>query len=116
LRGDIDFNDESLHLKMLARPRDISLVAIRTPIRIGGTLADSSIAPEGEPLLLRGTIVAALAAVAPPLALLGLIETGPGKNTSCVSEPPDRKHRPKAPRENGTEARPGHTPGPRSAS
>jgi uncharacterized protein involved in outer membrane biogenesis len=116
LRGDIDFNDESLHLKMLARPRDISLVAIRTPIRIGGTLADPSIAPEGEPLLLRGTIVAALAAVAPPLALLGLIETGPGKNTSCVSEPPDRKHRPKAPRENGTEARPGHTPGPRSAS
>jgi uncharacterized protein involved in outer membrane biogenesis len=34
-------------------------------------------------LLLRGAAVAALAAIAPPLALLGLVETGPGDDTRC---------------------------------
>lgn len=98
LRGDLSLRDESLDLRLLPRPKDSSPLAVRTPIRIGGTFADPSIAPEAGPLLLRGAAVAALAAIAPPLALLGLIETGPGKDLDCGGAPagegkPARKKR-----------------------
>ena len=52
-----------------------------------------SIAPEAEPLLLRGAAVAALAAIAPPLALLALIETGPGKDLNCGGVPSSKELR-----------------------
>ena len=94
LRGDFDFRDESLDLTLIPRPKDTSPVSIRTPIAIGGTFAHPSIGPRPGPLLLRGSIVAALAAIAPPLALLGLIETGPGKDLDCGG-PSDKEH-PKA--------------------
>ncbi len=83
IRGDFSFRNETLDLTLVPRPKDMSPVSIRTPIRIGGTFADPAVAPKGGPLLLRGTAVAALAAIAPPLALLGLVETGPGKDTDC---------------------------------
>ena len=108
LRGDFSFRRETLDLTLLPRPKDASPLAIRTPLKIGGTFADPSLGPEGGPLLLRGGAVAALAAIAPPLALLALIETGPGKDTDCgrsvgsPPEEPDTKHKPppiKAPKQ-----------------
>jgi uncharacterized protein involved in outer membrane biogenesis len=83
VRGDIDFRDESLDLTLLPKPKDMSPLSIRTPLKIGGTLADPSFGLKGGPFLLRGGAVAALASIAPPLALLGLIETGKGKDTDC---------------------------------
>lgn len=83
IRGDLSFRNETLDLKLLPRPKDMSPISMRTPIVIGGTFAKPLIAPKGGPLLLRGAAVAVLAAIAPPLGLLGLIETGPGKNTDC---------------------------------
>ncbi len=54
-------------------------------------LPDPAIAPKGGPPLLRSSR-GALAAIAPPLGLLGLIETGPGKDTDCGRGVPlDRK-------------------------
>jgi uncharacterized protein involved in outer membrane biogenesis len=88
IRGDLSFRDETLDLKLVPRPKDMSPISIRTPIQIGGTFADPAIGPKGGPLLLRGAAVAALAAIAPPLALLGLIETGPGKDTGCGRDMP----------------------------
>jgi len=110
LRGDIDFKDESLDMKLLPRPKDKSPVAIRTPIHIGGTLADPSIALEGETLILRGAIVTALAALAPPLALLGLIERGPGKDDYCGNAPPKKQKKNKAKDTESKPARPGPKP------
>ncbi len=95
IRGDLSFKQETLDLTLLPRPKDMSLVSIRTPLRIGGTFADPSIAPKGGPLLLRGAAVAALVAIAPPLGLLGLVETGPGKDTNCGHGRPEAgKERP----------------------
>lgn len=89
VRGDLSFGEEKLDLTLLPRPKDMSPVSIRTPIDIGGTFAKPSIAPKGGPLLLRGAAVAALAAIAPPLGLVGLIETGPGKDTNCGRGAPE---------------------------
>ena len=113
LRGDFSFKDESLDLRLLPKPKDMSPVAIRTPILIGGTFADPSLGPEPGPLLLRGAAVAALAAVAPPLALLGLIETGPGKDLNCGGEPVKQK-KPKD-KQAKSKDKPAQNPGPRPA-
>ncbi len=83
LKGSFSFKDEKLDMTLLPRPKDKSPISIRVPIDIGGTFAKPAFAPKGGPLVLRGAAVAALAAIAPPLALLGLIETGPGKDAAC---------------------------------
>lgn len=84
--GKIDFRDEKLDLDVMPRPKDFSPVSIRVPLHIGGTLAKPTFAPRAEPLLLRIGLVSALAMIAPPLALLGLIERGPGEDTGCQAE------------------------------
>jgi len=92
VHGDLSFRDESLDLTLLPRPKDASPLAIRTPLKVGGTFADPAFGLKGGPLVLRAGAVAALAAIAPPLALLGLIETGGGKDTDCgrsVGSPPE---------------------------
>jgi uncharacterized protein involved in outer membrane biogenesis len=82
-KGSIDLGQERFDLTLLARPKDKSPISLRTPLRIGGSFLDPSFGPEPVPLLLRGAAVVALAAIAPPAALLGLIETGPGEDVTC---------------------------------
>ena len=92
LRGDVDFKDESLDFTLVPKPKDPSPISIRTPLRIEGTLMKPAFGVKEGPLLLRGAIVAGLMAIAPPLGLIGLVETGPGEDTGCgVGAPPDRK-------------------------
>jgi len=97
VRGSFDMGRESLDLTLLPRPKDESPLAIRAPIRIDGTFAHPSVHPSGK-LVLRGAAVAALAAIAPPLAMLGLVETGPGHDLDCgPSEPPQPARKPTRP-------------------
>lgn len=81
--GSVDMRDEKLALKLKPRPKDMSPVSLRSPLRIGGTLGKPAVFPEPAPLALRAVAAAALYAIAPPAALLALIETGPGKDTDC---------------------------------
>jgi uncharacterized protein involved in outer membrane biogenesis len=87
--GSIDFGEEALDIRLRPQPKDRSILALRTPLRIGGTLADPSFRPEGGPLLLRGIAAAVLYAAAPPAALLALIEFGPGEDAECGPSPED---------------------------
>lgn len=96
VRGDVDFGKEKIDLKLVPRPKDFSPLSIRAPINIGGTFADPAVSPDGK-LVLRGAAVATLAAIAPPLALLGLIETGPGDDTGCLREPLEQKKKDEKP-------------------
>ena len=82
--GTIDLGDESLDLLLRPRPKDSSPLSLRSPLRVRGTLMDPSIRPQGGPLVLRGAVAAALYALAPPAALLALVETGPGENADCA--------------------------------
>jgi len=120
-RGSIDLREERFDLTLLPRPKDKSPISLRSPLKIGGTFLDPSFAPDAAPLLLRGAAVAALAALAPPAALLGLLETGPGRDVSCgpgqragteEEGGVDAKIRGKAPDRDKKPARP---PGPRPA-
>jgi hypothetical protein len=46
---------------------------------------DLVLRPQPGPLLARAALAAVLYAVAPPAALLALIETGPGEDVGCRS-------------------------------
>ncbi|KFL36701.1 AsmA family protein [Arenimonas donghaensis] len=81
--GQVHLGDEQLDLVLRPRPKDFSPFTLRSPLKVGGTLADPSVRPQGGPLLLRGAAAAALYAMAPPAALLALVETGPGGESAC---------------------------------
>jgi len=86
-QGNIDLREEAIDLRLVPQPKDKSPVALRVPLKIGGTFKDPSFHPEAGPLILRSAAAAALYSVAPPAALLALIETGPGENIDCTPAP-----------------------------
>lgn len=81
--GTIDLRDERLDLELRPKPKDRSLVSLRSPLEVDGRLKDPDIHPKAGPLALRSMAAAALYSIAPPAALLALIETGPGKDANC---------------------------------
>jgi len=81
--GTVNLKQEQLDLLLRPRPKDISILALRSPLRIGGTFKDPSFRPDFKALGVRGAIALTLGSITPPAALLATIETGPGKDTNC---------------------------------
>jgi uncharacterized protein involved in outer membrane biogenesis len=81
--GSLSLRDESLDLVLRPRPKDTSPVSLRVPLEVDGTFKDPSFRPQPGPLAARAAAAAALYAIAPPAALLALIETGPGEDVGC---------------------------------
>jgi uncharacterized protein involved in outer membrane biogenesis len=84
--GQIDLGEETLDLELRPRPKDRSILALRSPLHVGGTFADPSFRPDFARLGLRGAIALALGSIAPPAALLATLELGPGEDSSCGGE------------------------------
>ena len=82
--GTISLRDETLALTLKPRPKDRSIVSLRSPLEVDGTFKDPDIHPKAGPLALRGLAAAALYLIAPPAALLALLETGPGEDSNCA--------------------------------
>ncbi len=53
------------------------------PLEVSGTFKDPTVRPKPGPLVARAAAAVALYALAPPAALLALIEMGPGENEWC---------------------------------
>jgi len=81
--GNVSLKREELDLLLRPRPKDKSILALRSPLRIGGTFKDPSFRPDFKALGLRGAVALTLGSIAPPAALLATIETGPGKDADC---------------------------------
>ena len=82
-KGNISLKDETLGLELRPRPKDRSILALRSPLVVGGTFKDPSFHPDFKRLGLRGAVALALGSIAPPAALLATLELGPGKDSSC---------------------------------
>lgn len=82
-QGDISLKNETLDLELRPRPKDRSILALRSPLVVGGTFKDPSFRPDYKRLGLRGALAVALGSIAPPAALLATLELGPGKDSSC---------------------------------
>ncbi|WP_313493079.1 AsmA family protein [Stenotrophomonas sp.] len=81
--GTISLKQEQLDLLLRPRPKDVSILALRSPLRVGGSFKDPSFRPDFKALGIRGAIALTLASIAPPAALSATIETGPGKDVQC---------------------------------
>lgn len=81
--GTISLREETLHLKLRPRPKDRSLLALRSPLWIDGTFKDPDIHPDYGRVGLRGALALALGTIAPPAALLATLELGPGEDAQC---------------------------------
>lgn len=82
--GGASFATEGIDLVLRPEPKDVSILSVRTPLRIGGTFAQPQVRPEGGSLLARGALALGLAAINPLLALAATIETGPGEDADCA--------------------------------
>ncbi len=69
-QGDISLKDESLDLQIKSQPKKFSLVSLRGPIMITGTLRNPGIRPDYKKVGLRAAAAVAIGAVAAPVAAL----------------------------------------------
>lgn len=83
-QGQINLADETLNLVLLPEPKDPSIFSVRSPLRIGGTLAAPDVGPDKGALAGRAGLAIALAAINPLLALAATVETGPGEDANCA--------------------------------
>jgi len=106
--GTIDLRDERYNLQLAAKSKRPSLLALRGPIVIGGTLRTPVVGPAVGPLAMRVGASVGLGAVFPPLALLPLIDLGGADDLDC------RAMNQQARIETGTTERIARTPAPKS--
>ncbi|MBI3350081.1 MAG: AsmA family protein, partial [Burkholderiales bacterium] len=76
LDGRVSLADETLDLRLVAKPKDFSPLTLRAPLRLQGTLAQPRVALEGKRLGARAIAALALGALTPPAALLAFIDPG----------------------------------------
>ena len=81
--GTVDLGEEKLDLTLDQKTKDTSLVAFRSPIHVGGTFAQPVVGVDKGRVAARAIGAIALGLVAPPLALIPLIDAGPGKDSDC---------------------------------
>lgn len=77
INGNVNLREESLALRLVAQPKDWSLISLRTPITVNGTLGKPDVGIEGRRLAGRVLGAVALGAAAgPAAAVIPLIERG----------------------------------------
>jgi AsmA family protein len=80
--GTIDLHDEKLDLELTPRAKHPSILSLRSPIHILGTFKHPKVRPD-KTLAFRAGAVIVGALINPLLALVPLVETGPGKDANC---------------------------------
>ncbi len=80
--GTVNLGAERFDITLDPRPKKAGILSLRGPVRLYGTFRDSDFALSPQTIG-RGAGAVALAIVNPLLALIPLIETGPGQNADC---------------------------------
>lgn len=83
-QGQISLTNETLDLVLSPQPKDVSILSLRSPLRISGTFALPSAGPDKLALGGRAGLALALGVINPLLALAATIETGPGQDADCA--------------------------------
>jgi AsmA protein len=81
--GSIDLADEKLDLTLNQKTKYTSPLALRSPIYVRGSFAQPSVAVDKGRVAARALGAVALGLVNPLLALIPLIDAGPGKDSDC---------------------------------
>ena len=83
--GRIDLAQERVDLSFVPRTKVSSLLALRSPIHLRGSLAQPVVALDTAQVVTRGLGALALGLINPWLVLVPLIEAGPGADSPCAA-------------------------------
>ena len=84
IEGQIDLRSERLDLRVIAKPKDFSLLALRGPIIVSGTFADPAVRADfGNAILRTGAAIALGVIATPPAAALPYLQFGSTQGFSC---------------------------------
>lgn len=82
----IDLGGETYQAKVLAHPKDASLLSARAPVTVTGTFKSAQVGVEPGPLVAKGGLAAALGVLLTPLAaILPFIEAGAAQDADCAA-------------------------------
>ena len=81
--GSIDLGQETLDLTLNPNTKDTSPIALRSPIYVRGSFARPEVSVDKGRIALRAVGAIALGMASPVLALIPLIDAGPGKDSDC---------------------------------
>lgn len=81
--GTVNFANEALDLYFRPYPKDMSVLSLRSPLKVTGSLGAPNAGPDKGALAGRAGLALALGAVNPLLALAATVETGPGEDANC---------------------------------
>lgn len=81
--GMIDLGKKTIDFTLRPRPKDVSLLSLRAPIHLTGSLLKPDMQPDIGAMVARGGAALLLGALALPAAIIPLIETGPGQDSDC---------------------------------
>jgi len=84
-KGTVNLGTEKLDLQLLPAPKKASVLSLRSPINLTGTLKHPKVSLEKGPIAARGGIAAGLAVLAPVAAALAFIDTGRGEDSDCTA-------------------------------
>jgi len=82
--GQVSLPDERLDLKVTAKPKDMSPLTLRSPVKIEGTFAAPQVKLEPKPIGRKLAAAAALAVVNPLAGLIPLIDLGDRDPQACA--------------------------------
>ena len=81
--GQLSLANESMDLTLRPYPKDMSILSLRSPLRVAGNFAKPKLGPDMGALAGRAGVALAAGALNPLLALATTLETGPGKDANC---------------------------------
>jgi uncharacterized protein involved in outer membrane biogenesis len=83
--GNVNFADESLHLKLVSQSKGFSLVSLRGPILVTGTLINPKFKPGTKAATRGGAAVGLGVVTAGVAALIPLLDFGDKKDSNCAA-------------------------------
>jgi uncharacterized protein involved in outer membrane biogenesis len=82
--GNINFSDESIHLRLVPESKGFSLASLRGPIAVSGSFKNPVLRPELGEVIVRGGLAIALGAVSSGVgALIPLLDFGSDRESNC---------------------------------
>lgn len=82
--GSVDLAQEKLDLTLTQKTKNTSPLSLRSPIHIGGNFAKPVIQVDQTRMAARALGALALGAINPLLALIPLVDAGPGQDSDCA--------------------------------
>lgn len=84
-KGTINLANEKMDITLQAHPKDKSILSLKSPIEISGTLKKPNVGIGAENILVRGGLAAAASVVLTPfVGALAFVDAGLGKDSDCA--------------------------------